>query len=74
MDSHCVYQKEATYLLMDEQIHFLSGHAFSLCALNYAVKIANPPWRENKWLLKGMGDETMIGLLRVMPQNTHMTH
>ncbi len=74
MDSHCVYQKETTYLLVDEQINFLSGHAFSLCALNYTVKIANPPWREHKWLLKGMGDETMIGLLRVMPPNTHMTH
>ncbi len=28
------------------------------------------PWRERNWLLKGMGDETLIGLLQVTPK-TH---
>ncbi len=41
---------------------------------NSAVKIANPPWRERNSLLKGMGDETLIGLLHVMPKNTPITH
>jgi len=34
-----------------------------------AVSI-NPPWREHNWLLKVLGDETLIGLLHVMPK-TH---
>ena len=25
----------------------------------------NPPWRERNWLLKGMGDETLIVFLHV---------
>ncbi len=32
--------------------------------------MANSPWRERNWLLKGIGDETLIGLLQVMPK-TH---
>ncbi len=34
------------------------------------MQIVNPPCRERNWLLKGMGDETLIGLLHVMPK-TH---
>jgi len=33
----------------------------------------NPPWREHNWLLKGMGDEPLIGFLHVTvcPKHTH---
>ncbi len=30
----------------------------------------NPLWCEHNWLLNGMGDETLIALLHVMPK-TH---
>ena len=30
--------------------------------------IANPSWHERNWLLKGMEDETLIGLLHVTPK------
>ncbi len=33
-----------------------------------------PPWREHNSHLKGMGDETLIGLLHIMPKNTPITH
>ncbi len=74
MDSHCVYQNLPTYLLAHEQIRLLSGDVFSLCALKSRRLNRNPPWRERNSLLKGMGDETLIGLLHVMPQNTPITH
>ncbi len=54
----------ATYVLAHEQIRLLSGDAFSLCALKY-LQIANPPQNERNLLLKGMGDETLVGLLHV---------
>ncbi len=30
MDSHCMYQNKATYLLAHKSLRFLSGDAFSL--------------------------------------------
>ncbi len=68
IDSHCVYQNYPTYLLAHEQIRLLSRDAFSLCAFKF--------WRVNNGyalharnsLLKGMGDETLIGLLHVTPK------
>ncbi len=62
-----MYQN-ATYVLVHEQIHFLSGDAFSLCALKFRHLIANPPWHKRNSLLKGMGDETLIDLLHVTPK------
>ncbi len=66
MDSHCVYQI-ATYVLAHEQIRLLSGDAFSLRALKY-LQIANPPQNERNLLLKGMGDDALVGLLHVTPE------
>ncbi len=72
MDSHCVYQI-ATYVLAHEQIRLLSGDAFSLCALKY-LQIANPSQSESNLLLKGMGDDALIGLFHVTPNKTPITH
>ncbi len=66
MDSHCVYQI-ATYVLAHGQIRLLSGDAFGLRALKY-LQIANPPQNERNLLLKGMGDDALVGLLHVTPE------
>ncbi len=39
-------------------------------AFSLALLLQNPPRCKNNWLLKGTGDETLIGLLHVMPK-TH---
>ncbi len=67
MDSHCVYQI-ATYVLVHGQIRLLSGDAFSLRALKY-LQIAHPPQSERNLLLKGMGDDALVGLFYVTPPN-----
>ncbi len=72
MDSHCVYQI-ATYVLAHGQIRLLSGDAFGLRALKY-LQIANPPQNERNLLLKGMGDDALVGLLHVTPEKTPITH
>ncbi len=58
-----MYQNEATYLLAHEQLRFLSGDAFSLCSRKFRRV-------NSESTLKGMGDETLIGLLHVIPK-TH---
>ncbi len=61
--------ENATYLLAHEQIRLLSGDEFSLCALKFC-RLNNESATERALTLKGMGDETLIGLLHLMPK-TH---
>jgi len=49
----------------------ISREAFSLSTCKYRHVNSNLPWRESNFLLKGMGDETLIGLLHVTPK-THV--
>ncbi len=65
-----MYQNWATYLLVHEQICFLSGDMFSLCACKFCRVNSESAMALRNWLLKGMRDETLIGLLHVMPK-TH---
>ncbi len=53
MDSHCVYKP--TYLLAHEQLRFLSGDAFSLCALKIHHFNSESAMARAQLALKGNG-------------------
>ncbi len=76
MDSHCIYQNYPIYFLAHDQLRFLSGDVFSLFTCKF--RRVNSEWCECNWLLKGMLDETLIGLFHKMiglsPKHTPIPH
>ncbi len=54
--------------LAHEQIRFLSGDAFSLCACKFRSVNNKSAMARAQLALKGMRDETLIGLLYVIPK------
>ncbi len=74
MDSHCLYQNEATHLLVHEQLRLLSGDAFSLCSCKFRRVNSEYAMAQAQLTLKGNGRWDSDWFIARYTQNTPITH